>query len=877
MKTYSKSLTLFSLLFLLFACGGGGSLERDSDTDTGSGDSGDSSDPTYTVSLTLVNQNSDTDRNLATDNPLTINASVIDDEGAPVADTLITFSLSNADLASFSNDTGTARTDDSGSASIGLVVGAAAGDGQITATLPDGTTGTTTFTSAGSDEEEDAEYTVTFSVVNAAGDEDKNLASDNPLTVNLLVVDQNDNPLTDALVTFSLSNDDLAVFSNDTGTARTDSDGRASIVLTPGTVAGDGQITVTLPDDTTASTTFSSTGTTVINDVPADLELYANSLTLASSGSDEVELIALVKNSRSILMEGVEVTFSAPVDAGLEIQQVDEVTGENGIATAIVTSQNDASFRTVQVTATAGEQVQTVDILIVGTEVTINGAKSMTVNDSTELTIRVQDSDGTNLTNQEVLVTTTLGELRNTDEGTAGTSITTNTGTEGQGTIRFVGTASGLATISAEALNVTSELFEITVQQDDFGFSSVPDDDIEVAPDNNYEASDYAVIEVTWNKDGAPFAGGEVTFSASRGDIRPGDEVGTTGTDGKVSFSIASTNAGLAAITATGVDNDGQEVSASIEVEFVATNSNTILVDASPDQIGPDGQTSTITAIVRDPAGNLVKDEVVNFTVNDTSTGSISPSQATTDSNGIASTVFTSGGVTSEDAVLITATVQDKPSVTGDVTLTVGNRAFDVSIGTGNEISKPDSTTYLKEFAVFVTDAVGQPVEGVALTASSTPVKYSQGGQYFKGGWIFVEPTWTVGYVMEIDGEDEQIFEYTAVCANEDINANGILEIDSEDTNDDGFLTPGIIGSVTFKDGVNETDANGQATLELRYPREYAAFYEAEITVFAQSTGSEASASMKYLYGIAAEDASNENIRPPSSPFGTGFTCTNTN
>ena len=876
MKTLSQSLTLFSMLFLLFACGGGGSLERESDSSSGSGDSGDT-DSTYTVSLALVNQNDETDRNLATDNPLTLNATVTDNDGAPLADTLITFTLSNEELAVFGNDTGTARTDDAGVATIDLTVGTAAGDGQITATLPDGTEGTTTFTSSGSSSDENAVYTISLTLVNQAGEADRNLASDNALTLNVSVTDQFDNPLTDTLIDFTLSDENIATFSNDTATARTDDTGAASIGLAVGSASGDGEVTATLPDGTTASTTFSSEGASVITEVPAVLELYTTSVQLASSGSDDIELIALVKNAQSVLMEGVDVSFSAPSSAGVEIQQVDSQTLENGTATARLTSQNNAANRTVTVTAAAGDLTQTIDIEISGTEVTINGARSITINDSTTLTLRVQDSDGTNIPNQAIELAATSGEL---------SASSVATGANGQATVQFTGTVSGSSTVTASALNAIGS-FTVTVQEDDFSFTTVPAEEVAVAPDDSYEEANYTTLTVSWNKDNAPFAGGTVTFTASRGDIRPGDESGTTDANGELSFDIASTNAGLSSVTATGVDGDGNEVSATVDIEFIATDADSLYVDASPDQIGPDGQTSTITAIVRDPAGNLVKGKVVSFTVNDTSTGSISPSQATTDSNGIASTVFTSGAVTSEDGVMVTATVVDDVAVTGDVTLTVGNRAFDVSIGTGNEIEKPDTTTYLKEFAVFVTDSVGQPIEGVSLTASSTPVKYADGGEFYKGYWVWVDPVWVI---RDVDSDGNILGTYTAECVNEDINGNGILDSgnfnaqrlasdttdfsNGEDINRDTFLTPGIVGSLTFKDGINETDENGQATLELRYPREYAGFYEAEISVFAQSTGSEASASMKYLFAIAADDASNENIQPPSSPFGVSRQCT---
>lgn len=695
----------------------------------------------------------------------------------------------------------------------------------------------------------DPTYTITLSVQNQSGEDDKSLSVDNPLTVIATVKDESGNALSDTLVTFTFSQDELAEWGNDTGTARTDENGQATIGITVGTLSGDGQITATIASGETGTTTFSSTGGGQSSTQPAILELYASAVQLASSGSDTVELIALVKNAQSVLMEGVDVSFSAPADAGVEMQLVQSTTAEDGTARAILSTQNNATNRTVTVTAQAGSLSQTVDIEVFGTEVTINGTSSIILNDSVDLTIRVQDSDGVAIPNQTVALSASSGTL-------ASTSVVT--GTDGQATVTYTGTTSGSDTIIASALNASTS-FVVTVQEDEFTFTTVPTAEIPLGTAQS--------LTVTWNKDGVAYANGDVSFTASRGTITAG-ATGTTDANGQASFTIQSDNAGVAAITATGEDADGNQVSARVSIEFIATSPATLQADASPDLIGPDGQTSTITAIVRDAEGNLVKGSVISFNIDDTSTGSISPSQATTDSNGVASTVFTSGSVTSENAVTITATVSDTPAVFDTVNLTVGNRAFDVSIGTGNLVSKPDDATYLKEFAVFVTDSVGRPVQGVSLTASSVPVKRANGGVYRKGYWIWTGTAWTITTTSATG--------LTATCDNEDLPpANGILDA-GEDYNGDGFLTPGIVGTLSFKD-TNVTDENGQATLELRYPRAYAAWYDAQITVFAQSTGSEASASMKFTLTAAADDLKDESSPPPPSPFGTGTLCTDTN
>jgi len=170
----------------------------------------------------------------------------------------------------------------------------------------------------------------------------------------------------------------------------------------------------------------------------------------------------------------------------------------------------------------------------------------------------------------------------------------------------------------------------------------------------------------------------------------------------------------------------------------------------------------------------------------------------------------------------------------------------------------------LKEFAVFVSDSVGRPVENASLTASATPIKLVNDGYYRKGYWA-----WDSISEIWVDVT-------TANCPNEDLNNNGRLD-EGEDTNNDGELTPGIIGTISFKDGVAATNAAGQATLELRYPKQFAVWTGVEVSVFGQSAGSEARDSQSLILPIASSDVTIEDNQPPSNPFGRGFGCTNPN
>jgi hypothetical protein len=687
---------------------------------------------------------------------------------------------------------------------------------------------------------------VSLALQNAAGEADNSLSSSNALVALATVTNSEGEPQADLLLTFSLSNDDLATFSNDTATALTNAEGVASIGMSVGSASGDGEVTATLSTGEADSTTFSSTGSTTVSEEPASLELYANSIQLASSGSDEVELIALVKNEQSVLMEGVEVSFSAASGDGVELQLTQPETAADGTARAILTSQNDASNRTVTITAGAGSLTQTVEITIAGTEVTINGASSVILNDSVDYTIRVQDSDGTSILNQDVVLSAVNGTL---------SSTTVNTGANGQATVSYTASTSGEDTITAAALNSETS-FTVQVQQDEFNFVNLPTEEVPLGQTQT--------ITVQWRQDNTPVVGQNVTFSASRGVIA-GNATVVTDAEGQASIDISANNAGISSITASASDGSGNVlVSALTQIEFIATTPHTLIADASPDIIGPDGQTSTISAVVRDVDGNLVKNSVVNFSVSDVSTGFVSPSQATTDSKGIATTVFTSGSVSTQDAVVVTAFVADDPAIDDEVVLTVGARAFDISLGTGNELEEATSTSYLKRFGVFVSDSAGQPVSGVNLTASVAPVKYVNGGEYRTGFWVF----------------DDDASQWVAIvnqnCETEDVNDNGILDTTprDEDTNEDGMLTPGLIGTIAFASGAAVTDENGYAELEYRYPRSYAIWYDAVISVFGQSTGSEASAKMRYTLSISADDVTDEGASPPANPFGVTDQCT---
>lgn len=682
-------------------------------------------------------------------------------------------------------------------------------------------------------------HSIQLALSDGAGQASGQLSPATPLTLSATVIDSSGTKVADELVVFSFEPVGLATFSNDAGTATTGTSGVASIGLIAGENSGSGRVIATLSGGETASTTFSSSGREQTNEDPSSLALFASSVQLASSGTDQIELIALVKNAQNVLMEGIEVTFSADSDAALAITQ--GTTANDGIATATLSTQNNRQNRTIRVTAQTGTLSQTLDIAVVGTQVNIDGPSSIIINDPVPMIINLVDSDGNGIANQQVNLTTQNGVLSNTAPVTSA---------NGQVTVNYQASVAGPDTITATALNAQTD-FELTVQEDDFSFTAAPQGDIPL--------NQAVQLSLTWLKNNSPNTGDSVTLTSSRGIIVT--SVQDTDADGIVSFTISSDNAGIASVSATGVDGEGNQVSARTQIEFVATQADSIIVDATPDSIGPTGQTSTISAVVRDPTGNLVKGKLINFLVDDVSGGQISPNQATTDRSGIASTVYTSNALSTFEGVKVYATVADTTSVTDFTLLTVGDKPFDIVFGTSNLIQSPTESSYTKEFSAFVTDPDSNPVTGAEMTFSAPPVAFNEGGLYRKGTWKWV-PDLSIWQEQDVTS-----------CPNEDINGNGILDT-GEDNNGDGQLTPGNVVAIQ-SEGI--TDANGQVQFTLSYPRSFGNWVKVSITASGQSQGSESSEQRDHALAVAAADLTNPASPPPNSPFGLSGNCNDTN
>ena len=823
----------FIMFFIgLIGCGGG-------DGGFDGGDNAGGSNEPIVVSIEISN-------NVVTEeSPATLTAKVMRGSD-PVVDEVVTFSTSG--------DSTTATTDSDGIATMTLVVGNIAGEGSVTASVASGESATVNYIV-------EALVEITLSLL----PQDTTVSDSTPITVSASVM-KGSTPIAGELVSFIINDEELAFFSPENGAVKTNSDGIAEVTLHAGSKEGGGIIQARAIIDTrevTETIAFDSAGDGNTGDETKvqTVSLFASSQQIASSGADQVTLTAIVKDIDNNLIEGATVSFSSTSGS---IEHDGSPTGVDGKVTAKLSTEAEPESRIIEITAMSDLISDSVNVQVVGTTVSLTGSSSLAINDSNTYIVNVLDSDGNPIGNEEVSLSLSNQSTESPAGDVAEISLpaTVTTDFTGQATVNVTGTTGGTNSIVASALGVSSTR-DVAVQADSFLFTLFDNNNgSQVDPSNTLIIPDVllsksAAVTLTWTRSGALVPDGTVVnFTTTRGVL-----VADSGTisNGKVTATVSSTNAGKALVTFSGVDGD-IALNNQLEFEFVAETVETVVAQASPSSIGPSGETSTISVVVKDENGNLVKNKTVDFTLTDTNGGSIFPASAVTDSNGSASTVYTSNTVSAENGVSVLASVEGKSDT---VTLTVADRELFIALGTGNELLEFDETTYNKKYTVFVTDVDSTPIENATITISAIPTTFH------KGVW---------GHVLDENGDFEVWAAFHSIsCANEDLNGDGILDV-GEDTNGDTMLTPGNVVSAS---GEVVTDEQGRAVIDILYPQSFAQWIDIQLIASTKVTGTESSSQATFTLPVSADDVKDEFNTPPvantnlRSPFGGQANCSN--
>jgi len=596
----------------------------------------------------------------------------------------------------------------------------------------------------------------------------------------------------------------------------------------------------------TVTVTGGATGGPVVGSV----EVISSLSSLLSAGPGAT-ITAFVKDSGNAGMADQVVVFSA--DSGT-LQSPSAVTNAAGVATATLIAGSNKANRSIKVTVTSGAAQGTVTVPVTGTGIAISGASSLQLSTAAkpvtaQYTLRATDSASNPIAGAALTVTSALGNTLS-----AANLVTDATGTA---TLTYTPIKDGADTLKVAGLGATAET-SIAVSAIDFVVLSP-------APDVTIPIGTEKVVIVQYQLSGVGQAGKTVSFSTTRGTIAP--VVPNTLPAGQYSARLSATTAGRATVTAQ-IPGVG---SVSLPVEFVAVTPATVVAQSNPGAIAPNtvGTTnqSSIDAVVRDAAGNPVKNRQVNFTLNkDLSNGTLSSGSAITDSNGKASVQFIAGPTSTPNNGVEVKATDALTGLSGTTLLTVSGQSLFITIGFGNQIGNVDETTYRREFSVYVTDANGVAVGNQTVTLSVIPVSYGKGYLVWGGTqWVKADPITT--------------------CVNEDTllgvgtagYLNGILNLPVEDFNGDGRLTPGNVavaapGSVT-------TDVNGRATFSIQYGEQFAPWATVEIEARAVVSGTESKRTISYPLEGSAPDFTSEEVAPAGvrSPFGIATDCANKN
>lgn len=560
------------------------------------------------------------------------------------------------------------------------------------------------------------------------------------------------------------------------------------------------------------------------------ITVQTSSPQIASNGTATADITAYVRGVNNQFLEGVPVSFSA-TSGGISVSQ--GTTDAGGIARATLNPAGDPSNRAITVTASAGEATSTVAVDVVGTQLTISGPASLAQNDVGNFVVSLLDSGGTGISGREITLSSSRGNTL------SATTLTTNAA--GQATFTLTGANGGSDTITASGLGLTTTHIA-TVSVDQFAF---------LAPASGAEVllGTPQTVTVRWAQASVPQVGQVLSFASTRGTLSAA--TATTNASGDATVSIQSSNAGFATISVSGPGG----ITSQRTIEFVASTPATIEVQASPFTIATQ-ESSTITAVVRDAANNPVKNQTVLFSLDDVTGGQLSVASAVTDSQGRAQSTYTAGsGTSSTNGVQVTATVQGAAVPADVASITVGRREVFISLGTGNEISEPNTAQYSIEYAVQVTDASGTGVANTALTLEILSIDYR------KGERSYVAPSWQTPS--------------NTVCLDEDVDRDGILDT-GEDINGSGRIEAGNIATVTPRNVT--TDADGFALVNVVYPQEYAYWLNARLSATTAVQGSEFARSVTFLLPGLASDFNSPTTTPPgvTSPFGTQA-CSNPN
>ncbi|MFK3917077.1 Ig-like domain-containing protein [Psychrobacter sp. NPDC078501] len=353
----------------------------------------------------------------------------------------------------------------------------------------------------------------------------------------------------------------------------------------------------------------------------------------------------------------------------------------------------------------------------------------------------------------------------------------------------------------------------------------------------------------------------------------------------KLEFYIESSVPDSATITATHRRTNQPDSIKETVLSFVSVSPTKLLLQTERSVLSVGGSTQVIARVL-DSDDAPVKNAIVQFTTTkDASGGSLGQGVAYTDSSGLAKVVYNAGqNPTKTEGVVIAAEVRlielpdgtEKPVNISPVEakISIQTRATFISFSFADKISAGDREVYyFQKGSISVLNSTGKPAINQPVSINLNPSSYGKG-------------QWGVFRNITLDTNVWDRVPYIS-CPSEDTNNNGILDL-GEDVNGNGQLDPINVVAVLDKDG-NEvgssqnfnfiTDGAGKVDFSIRYPKEYAEWYQAKVTVNTNVDGSESQQSRLISFPVLIDDVDISVPTRPNwvSPFGTNPSCSNPN
>jgi protocatechuate 3,4-dioxygenase beta subunit len=250
-----------------------------------------------------------------------------------------------------------------------LLLSACGGGGGSPGTVPGSSTGSTggtggtggTGTGTGGTTVT-ASPTVTLAFANAGGTASNALTGATPLTVKATVLDKDNKPVPNAIVTFATDNT-LAAFSPSAGTALTDASGVASVTMRAASLAAGGAGTVTATS-TVAGSTITGTSNYSVGATSLTFgTLSASPSSLQAYGSTVLSVDVLAGGARYTAQQ-VNVSFSSNCVTAGKATLASTVATNNGTAQTVYRDQGCGTSDQITVSATGVAQPATTTLTI---------------------------------------------------------------------------------------------------------------------------------------------------------------------------------------------------------------------------------------------------------------------------------------------------------------------------------------------------------------------------------------------------------------------------------------------------------------------------------------------------------------------------------